>query len=123
MFFSSPFAHFTFLPALFHDDIFVPIVSDSAKDAPLDASAVLSRAHICFATFGLLINFSPGKTESILLLHGPGAKEVNKYMQSIDNSLNISLAPLLPDKFVLVRFVTSYKHMGTTYSHTLSSEV
>lgn len=106
--------------ASYADDVIIPcyckcncLISNMVNTAKI--------ANGVFNVYGLSLNFKPGKSEVLPLLLGSGSARQKLIIQQ--NSASFSLAPEVPG--VSLRFVSSYKHMGTTFSvvHDSKAEV
>jgi len=110
-----------FRPASFHDDLMVPISGDASNVVNLTMKAVTTSIYV-FNLFGLQLNFSANKSECIIAFNGMGANKAQKQL-SIQN--NIQTFTLLNGQSSELRFVRSYKHLGTktAISGTMAEEV
>jgi len=111
----------TFLhEAAYADDVIIPCFCKAVNVIPNMVLAAQLASGI-FNVYGLALNFKPGKSEVLPLFLGKSAKQQKLFLQSCSNA--ISLAPIVPN--VMLRFVSSYKHMGTTFSvnHDSKAEV
>lgn len=69
-----------------------------------------SLAQEAYARFGMIINFKPGKTESVLRFRGLGSEIARRSAMVVNDSIcHCSLLIGMP--FIL-RFVSKYKHLG-----------
>ena len=84
--------------------------------------AVASVAMSVFKCFNLDLNFAAGKSEGMLSLKGQGKKKSQRSLVRNGNCVYFKG----PDgRLVCLRFVTSYKHVGTkaTFDGKIGDEV
>ena len=74
--------------------------------------------HRVYLSFGLGINFKPGKSEAVFQLRGPGTRDLYTTIVNYNNSLLPFQADTVetpPDyDGLFLRVVKAYKHMGTS---------
>lgn len=104
--------------ASFADDVIIPCYC-KAEALVHNATNIAKFANGVFMVYGLQLNFKPGKSEALPLFLGPGSSKAKIALQT--NNFVSSLSPQVPN--VSLRFVTQYKHMGTTFSVQHDSKV
>ena len=62
-----------------------------------------------FAIYGFSVNFSPGKTETVLFFNGEGAIKVRRALAAMGNTIKFHTKSGVKD----LRVVSAYKHLGT----------
>ncbi len=98
----------------FVDDMALPIIC-SAAVLTQHIADVCGVVFLTFLTYGMELNFSPGKSEVVLKFQGPGKKRAVKDLFSANNRICINK---LPDNFsvMFIGVVDTYKHLGTQIS-------
>ena len=100
------------LSVVWADDIAMMIHHDNPKDLVEVIKAAMTLTIERFAKHGLLLNFDRGETELLLLLRGPGSRQLKRdIFNAEDPSLQIH-----PHGFgtIQVRLTDRYKHLGST---------
>eukprot|EP00435_Cladocopium_sp_Y103_P071422 s996_g37.t1 len=92
------------------DDLAVPLTAVHATDmVSMLQWLATTTVRICH-TFGLQLNFSPGKTETVVAFRGPGAPACRaQWMVQAQGCIP------LPDLSTSLRCVPRYEHLGTTF--------
>ena len=95
------------------DDLALPVVEDAPK--LVEKCVCVARvANKVFVRFGFEVNFSPGKSEALPLFFGTGSKVARIALETGGSK------SWLFDQ-VYLRFVGSYKHVGTNLDRTVDS--
>ena len=96
------------------DDVAIPIpIVDLALTTQV-LTNVLQILHCSFASFGLQLNLSPGKTEALFQPRGPHAAQARRDL-FIDQSAHVQVGLSEP-----LRLVTQYKHLGMLVAHNIA---
>ena len=103
----------------FVDDLSL-IVLDSASNICDKVAKVANCAYTCFLMFGMLLNFSQGKSECTIGFFGAGQKQAKRKLASDDSKI-----PIKAGKYSHLRVVSSYQHVGThsSVSYDMHDEV
>ena len=96
------------------DDIALPIPFEKPDQLQLLMRQVMTLMQAVFASFGLTLNMSKGKTEALCQLRGPKAAETRRQF-FIHDFATIEVG--LPQP---IRLVTHYKHLGILVGQNLS---
>jgi hypothetical protein len=91
----------------FVDDVAIPCLG-SASEITAKTGSIASTAFSVFRTFGMTLNFKPGKSEAILGFHGPGSRAAKQEL-----TLANHLIPITAGDDTHIRVVSSYQHLGT----------
>ena len=92
------------------DDLAVPLHTSSAEALVPAAVASARHAHSSLSRIGLEVNFSPGKTEALLLWRGPGSREIRRqYLATGSPTVSVPLSGGETADLTLTR---SYVHLG-----------
>ena len=96
------------LPIAFMDDIHAFSSHGSAEQA---VRALAKTAELCpqvLVSYGLLVNWKPGKTEAMLALRGKGASVAADHLKRVEG---VTYLPLKGIQGHGLRIVTHYKHL------------
>ena len=103
---SSGFHH-NVVDVSFVDDVAIPCLG-CASEIIAKTGRVASSAFSVFRTFGMTLNFKPGKSEAILGFFGPGTKAAKQELTMANH-----LIPITAGDDTHIRVVSSYQHLGT----------
>jgi len=107
--------------ASFVDDVAMNIVAPASEI--VDKSVcVASICYNVFACYAMKLNFSPGKSECVVKIHGTGKKACLKRLAQHNMLFPMEVVGNIP---ISLLFVNEYKHVGTNTSigHELSVRV
>jgi len=91
----------------FVDDVAMPIISE-AKNLTAKIGAVADCAYGVFSSFGMALNFNPGKSEATVGLFGHDSRQARKHLFLAGNKIPISAG-----NFKSLNVVKCYQHVGT----------
>ena len=102
------------------DDTVVPVVA-TAGELVQKCADVVYVANAVFLAFGFSLNFAHNKTNVLPYFAGPGAVGARQSLFSAGQAVNVEFY----GGSIVLRFVSVYKHMGTSFSmsHDLRNEV
>lgn len=92
----------------FIDDTAMPVVS-SCEHICKKIGLIAECAFSVFASFGMRLNFNPGKSEATVSFRGQGCKLAARALALGSNSI-----PIACGHFSSLRVVNSYSHVGTS---------
>ena len=103
----------------FVDDLAIPILAP-ANLLCTKISMVANCAYRVFSSYGMLLNFLPGKSECTIGFYGKDSKIAAREVAS-----RPPFIPISAGKFNELRIVKSYQHVGTLSSinHQLPGEM
>jgi len=98
--------------ASFHDDLMIPVSAPSKLIVSHNAKAISTAAYV-FSSFGLSLNFSTNNSEAIISFAGPGSYGARVELAKNGDCCQFST---VNNPCNTLRFVKSYKHLGTKTS-------
>ena len=97
-------------PQSWLDDVTLLLTSPEALQVQADVAEAMRLIHQYFAVLGIGVNFSAGKTETIMCWHGPGS---TKARAQVMVELAACIPVVLPDATTQsLRCVDDYVHLG-----------
>ena len=100
-----------------HNFVDVGYIDDNAKPVIAHASSIVKKvsdiarvATSTFVTFGMQLNWKPGKSEATVMFRGPHAKHARSRMAENNSSCTFGCH----GKSYVFRFVSHYKHWAPT---------
>ena len=94
------------------DDAFLLVAP--AEDILNKMRVCAGLVHDAYLAYGLLLNFSEGKTEFVVKYAGPGSREAK--VQLVHGHAGLAHARSRLSGAVRVRVVHSYRHLGTLFA-------
>jgi len=99
--------HFDVKDVSYVDDVAMPVLAP-ACNLMEKVATIANCAYAVFASFGMALNFNPGKSECTVGFFGPGSRAATRKLAKNNSTISISAGD-----FSCLNVVKSYQHVGT----------